>query len=162
MTLENDISLLAKIEFFQDFTPEQLRLVAFGSQKRSLHAGTELFQQGDKTDCGYAVLSGCIELATHTNNQREILGLFPVGSLIGEIALITENERVGTAIVAEDTSVLRIPRAVIRRIFEEYPALAVNIHKRLTGSVLETLGELEELHPKLGVGQRPDGDTPVS
>ena len=149
MTLESDMTILAAVEFFRDFSPEQLRLVAFGSQKRALQAGAELFQQGEFTDCGYVVLSGSVELVAHIGNQKNMLGVFQTGSLLGEMALFTENERVGTAIATEDTVVLRIPRAVIRRILEEYPDLAAKFHKRLSKSVLETLGALDELGPKL-------------
>ena len=62
MTLENDISVLAKIALFSDFNPDQLRLVAFGAQKRLIKTGTELFQRGERTDCGYAVMSGRLDL----------------------------------------------------------------------------------------------------
>ena len=84
-----------------------------------------------------------------TGLRREVLGLFSGGSLIGEMALITENVRVGTAVALDDSVVLRIPRAVMHRIFEEYPNLAYTFYKKLSGSVLETLDEIRELHPKL-------------
>ena len=149
MTLENDISVLAKIGLFSDFNPDQLRLVAFGAQKRLIKTGTELFQRGEKTDCGYAVMSGRLDLIAYYDNQAHTLGKFTAGSLIGEMALIAENERVGTAIARTDTVVLRIPRTVIHRILDEYPDLAVCLHRKISASVLDTLKKLESIHPRL-------------
>ncbi len=149
MTLESDISVLTQIELFSDFNPDQLRLVAFGSQKRLIRAGVELFHRGEKTDCGYAVMSGQLDLLAYHDNQTYTLGKFTAGSLIGEMALIAENERVGTAIAQADTVVLRIPRAVIHRILDEYPNLAVCLHRKISASVLDTLQKLESIHPKL-------------
>ena len=57
------------------------------------------------------------------------------------MALIAENERVGTAIARTDTVVLRIPRTVIHRILDEYPDLAVCLHRKISASVLDTLKE---------------------
>ena len=43
MALDDDIRILSSVSLFKGFTPEQLRLLAFGAENLKLSAGRELF-----------------------------------------------------------------------------------------------------------------------
>ena len=53
------------------------------------------------------------------------------GAMIGETALFTETDYHGTALAQETTSLMRIPRHVMRRVLEEFPDTAVAVLKIL-------------------------------
>lgn len=145
MSLENDINLLRQVQMFSDFHDEHLRLIAFGSQKISHVQGYELFREGQATDGGYVVVSGQIELLSFQNENVTSLGLFGPGSLLGEIALISMNKRVGTAIVRQDCEVLKISRIVMHRILNEYPELAVSLQRKISASIISFTKDLEKV-----------------
>ena len=143
MALEDDVAFLSRLEFFRDFTTEQLRLVAFGAQRKQLVAGEELFLQDDLTDGGFVIVEGEVELTTFRQGCSVVIGSFGPGSLIGEMALLSRNRRVGTAIATTNAEVLRVSRAVVRRVIEEYPELAALLYNRISDSVLKTMENIE-------------------
>ncbi len=145
MSLEDDINLLSKVQMFSEFEAEHLRLLAFGSQKMSFSRGHELFREGQHTDGGYVVVSGSVELLSFQEGNSKTLATFSVGSLIGEIALISVNKRIGTAIVSEDCELIKITRTTMHRILNEYPQLAAALHKRISDSVLNFTKDLEKI-----------------
>lgn len=146
MSLDYDIELLARQPLFVDFSVEQLRLIAFGSQKLSYSQGAELFYHDQPADCGYLIISGevAVELPGHSSAQN-----FGVGDLIGEMSLLTRNRRVGTATVLRDCQVLRVSRSTMHRILEEYPELAALIHDRISSSVVGFTDRLEPIEKRL-------------
>ncbi len=145
MSLEDDISLLSKIELFSDFDAEHLRLIAFGSQRMSFSKGHELFREGQSTDGGYVVVSGSVDLLSFQDGQSKLLSTFKAGSLLGEIALISINKRVGTAVVSSDCELMKISRVMMHRILNEYPELAVSLQNKISQSILKFTKDLEKI-----------------
>lgn len=145
MSLEDDISLLRNVELFSDFEAEHLRLIAFGSQRMSFSKGYELFREGQSTDGGYVVISGSVDLLSFSDGQPRLLSTFKVGSLLGEMALISVNKRVGTAIVSQDCEVMKITRLMMHKILNEYPELAVSLQGKISQSILRFTKDLEKV-----------------
>jgi len=149
MSLEEDINALSKVGLLSDFTAEHLRLIAFGSNKLSFSKGYEVFQQGRKSDGGYLILSGKINMTVRRNGKDYDMGDFGPGSILGELALISQNERAGTAVVTESCVALKVTRTTMHRILSEYPDLAVLLHQRISSSVIEFTSQLTAVQQKL-------------
>lgn len=132
---------------FFDFNEEQYRLLAFGSQKLTFPKGTRVFQDGQTTDGGYAIIRGKIELVA--SGSDHIIGTFGAGDLIGQMAILTRNHRIGTAVVVEDCELMKISRATVHRILGEYPELAVRLHERITRNVGAMAKNLDEIQAKM-------------
>ncbi len=149
MTLNDDINRLSTIAMFEGFTAEQLRLLAFGSKRLILRAGEELFQQGQYSDGGYLVVSGQIDVVTDVKGCEMVLSSQMENSLIGEMALITANKRIASAVARTNCELLQIPRELFKRMLSEYPELALQIHGRIEKSVKELLDQMDQIHTKL-------------
>lgn len=124
-------------------------MLAFGSQKMQFPENTELFHSGQSSDGAYVVISGEIGIhytASRNDHKIEKIG---VGGMIGELSLIVRNNRVGTAIVLQSCEVLKIRREIMHRILEEYPELAVELHRRISTSVVAMGKEIEKAHRRL-------------
>ena len=145
MSLEDDINLLRNVEMFSNFEDEHLRLIAFGSQKMSFAKGYELYHEGQATDGGYVIISGSIELLSYKDEQSKTLGVFKAGSLLGEMALISMNKRVGTAVLCEECELMKIPRTVMHRVLNEYPDLAVGLQRRISADFLSFTKDLDKI-----------------
>lgn len=143
MSLEEDIQLLRNVSLFGDFDDEHLRLIAFGSQKMTFSKDHELYRQGQSTTCGFVIVSGRVELVSHHKGIAKTVGIYGPGSLLGEIALISRNERLATAIVRTDCEVMKITRTVMHRILNEYPELAVLLHNKISQSVSQFTEKLK-------------------
>ncbi len=53
-----------------------------------------------------------------------------------------------SAFAATDSQVLRISRRMFRRILEEYPDLAVHLHKRIAEELQTLVARIEALAPR--------------
>ena len=145
MSLDDDINILSQTSFFEGINAEQLRLLAFGADAENLNAGEELFLQDAQSDCGYVVVSGLIDLTINNNGVDKILGSVEPGGLVGELALITDNNRATNAVARRDTKLLRIPRVLFMRMLDKYPETAYDLHHKILRSVRATILQLEKI-----------------
>ena len=143
MTLDDQIALFAQIPLFEGFNTEQLRLLAFGAESRSLIKGSKLYTHGMYSDGGYVIAEGRIDLV-HENGIR-IFGSYGPGTLVGELALITDNTRFGTAQAKTNVSAYKISRALFHKMLSEFPDIAELLHERLSASLKEFLNEAERI-----------------
>lgn len=148
MTLEDDIGILAGVEIFEDFTSEQLRLLAFGTERLAFSGGRELYREGDVADSAYVVVSGSVALFRDTEAGRVVVSQCERGSVLGELALIIETKRLTSAMATGDVEVVRLSRGLFRRMLEEYPQVAVMLHRRLSRGLTTMIAQIESLAPK--------------
>ena len=135
MSLETDISTLLRVSFFSDFDENQLRLIAFGSEKMTIPAGEVLFHDGDEAHDGIVLLSGSVEITMPKADGSLSSTVLGAGSLMGELSLITPNQRSGTATVIRDCEILIVHRETVLRTLNEYPELATTLFRRISKSV---------------------------
>ncbi|MGM4912268.1 cyclic nucleotide-binding domain-containing protein [Rhizobium sp. 768_B6_N1_8] len=138
MSLSDDIHLLAQLPLFKDMNDDQLRLIAFGADRRVIAAGQMLFRQGSPAESAYVITSGSLELSvTGSDGMARTEAIAGAGALISELALITLVERKFTAIAREDTGIIRITRALFLRLIEEYPSAARIMENRIRDSIAD-------------------------
>jgi CRP-like cAMP-binding protein len=149
MGLEQDIDLLSRVAMFQSFETEQLRLIAFGTERRRLKKGSVLFQQGESSDGGFVVASGQIDIVTRQGGHEATLESVTEAGLIGELSLITQNLRIASAVARIESDVLFIPRTLFHRLLQEYPQMAALLHARIAHSVRGIVSQMEAVQKKL-------------
>lgn len=136
MSLASDIDLLSKVPVFEGMSDEQLRLVAFGTEKRRLSGGQVLFKEHSPAECAYIVTSGTLELSIETiSGSHETLYTVSSGAMLSELALFTLCERKYTAIAVDDVEVFRITRIIFHRLVEEYPEIGQLVIKRIQNNI---------------------------
>ncbi|WFS00538.1 cyclic nucleotide-binding domain-containing protein [Rhizobium tumorigenes] len=132
MALSDDIQLFSQLPLFRGMGEDQLRLIAFGADRRHIAAGQTLFRERSPAECAYVVASGRFELTTQDGKgASRVEALVEAGTLLSELALVTLVERKYTAIALEDSTVVRITRALFHRLIEEYPEAAQLIERRV-------------------------------
>ncbi|MBN9243840.1 MAG: cyclic nucleotide-binding domain-containing protein [Mesorhizobium sp.] len=148
MALDDDVRVLSRVGLFEGFTPEQLRLLAFGAETTPLPAERKLYREDDEADSAYVVVSGRIVLYREADGPGVPIGFAEAGSILGELALIADTRRLTSASAAADSQVLRLSRAMFRRILEEYPDIAVHLHQRIADELQALVKRIEELAPR--------------
>jgi CRP-like cAMP-binding protein len=138
MALTDDIQLFSQLPLFKGMTEDQLRLIAFGADRRVIAAGQMLFRQGSPAESAYVIVSGSLELsAAGSDGIARTESVVGPGTLISELALVTLVERKFTAVAREDTSIIRITRTLFHRLIEEYPSAARIIENRIRDNIAE-------------------------
>lgn len=148
MSLESDIKLLGTVPMLSDFTEDRLRLLAFSAESRDFRDGQRLFTAGDRADCAYVISSGQVAMFAPDDSEKPT-SLVGRGALIGELALIVDGERATTAVARGKVETVLIRRPLFRRMLDEFPDIAVGLHKRLSQNVLKTTERLMTVRDRL-------------
>jgi CRP-like cAMP-binding protein len=146
MTLDDQIALFSQIPLFEGFDTQHLRLLAFGAEERKLIKGSKLFTHGMYSDGGYIIADGRVDLLHE--NGIEIFGSYSAGALIGELALISDSTRFGTAVAKSEVLTFKISRALFHKMLSEYPQIANLLQNRLAKNLQEFLDQVEKIHNK--------------
>src|SRR5262245_15846720 len=123
MTIEDDIVFFERVPTLNILGRPALRILAIGAESRYVHPGEVLFSAGDPADSGFVVQEGTFSLTARQpeDGDRLVVGR---GTLLGELALLTETVRPVTATANEPSTVLRIPRTLFLKMLEGYPDAA--------------------------------------
>lgn len=149
MSLEQDIILLSDVELFSDFNADQLRLMVFGSEKLNFPEGTQIFHEDQASDGGYVIAEGSVELWIDRNGYRDVLEVCERGDTLGEMAMLTQTRRVASAMTLTATSLIRISRATMTRVLEQYPELAAKLYNRIGSNVIDFAKDLDPIAKKM-------------
>jgi CRP-like cAMP-binding protein len=142
LTLDGDVTRLARTPPFALMPREALQLVAFSCEKRRLQDGEALFLAGDEGDAAFFLQSGAVILSGG--------GAGPVaakrveaGALIGERALYAPVTRRTDARAAGEVVVTRVPRETFRRVLTEFPEAAGKIRADLAARTRRLIDGLD-------------------
>lgn len=152
MGLDDDIAFFEQVPLFAALDRQALRILAIGAETKQLQSGAVLFYAGELADGGYLVQEGSLSLEPGTFAEGGDIVAGP-GTLIGELALLTDMVCQATAIAKEPVTVIRISRSLFRKMLEGYPEAAVRLRdimaKRLDAWQRE-LGEVKKAMEKGG------------
>jgi len=119
-----DRTLLTEVALFADLTPEQIDVIAAQAHSRELHRNDVIFSEGDDAEDLFVVASGRIAMSNKSIDGREsMMALMERGDLFGEMPLFDDGQRSAEARSLEPSSVIAIPYAPIRDLYEQQPTL---------------------------------------
>ena len=141
MTIEDDIAFFERVPTLNMLGRAALRILAIGAENRYVHSGEVLFSAGDAADAGFVVQEGTFDLTTRQSEGGESV-VVGRGTLIGELALLTETVRPVTAIAKEPSTVLRIPRTLFLKMLEGYPEAAEKLRDLIASRTDQSAREI--------------------
>ena len=72
-------------------------------ERKTIKAGDLVFEEGEKGDFAYLIVSGQVEIFRKSGNNERVLATLGRGEIIGEMALIDDHPRVASARALEDS-----------------------------------------------------------
>lgn len=149
ISLDSDVDVLRHIPFFDGFSGEHLKLIAFSAESRSLPEKLLLYDEGQLLHSAYVIVTGSLrgESKGKEGGPMTTREIGP-GVILGERALILDTRARESVRVADRARVLQIRKSMFRRLLTEYPEIARTLQSRLARHVLDTSAALE------GVGER--------
>jgi CRP-like cAMP-binding protein len=134
MALEDDITFFERVPTFSMLGKQALRILAMGAEARRLPSGTVLYYAGDLAEGAYIIQDGTlsIEPSIPATAREYRVG---AGSLLCELALLTDMVCPGTATAIEPTTVIRISRSLFQKMLEGYPVAAKRLHDTMAQRV---------------------------
>jgi CRP-like cAMP-binding protein len=111
--------------------------------KKPYARGQIIFMEGDSGDEMYLIAAGSVKITRLVGEKHVTLGIFGPNEFIGEMVLLGDARRSGTAIAMQDSELVVINRAT----FEE----ALRATPKWLGVVLRSLAErLYQMDQRLG------------
>lgn len=113
---------------------------------QSVPRGTTLFAEGDAPAGIFLIISGRITLVRSSRDGRQqVLHEEGPGSTLAEVPVFDGGGYVGSAVAAEDSLVLLVPREPLLEALGQTPASAVDVIEVLAGRVRKLAGVVEDL-----------------
>ncbi len=127
-TTEDIVDLLRGLPLFSELADEDLPSVADVAVPRRFAQGGVVFREDEDGDTCYIVRSGRARAVREHSDGRSItLAHFRAGDIFGELAMFEGERRSATVETLEETEVLAILAADMRRLLERHPGLGVKL-----------------------------------
>ncbi len=143
MNPQEAVEHLGKIKFFSGLPAAYLRRIAEIGIEEEHNGGTTVFQEGDKGDKFYLILSGAVRISRMVPGMgEEALAVLKNGAYFGEMALIDDFPRSAHAIVHEKCRLFVIRKEALEDLLFVDRDLAYellwNFVRTLSGRLRET------------------------
>jgi CRP-like cAMP-binding protein len=153
MSIDDDIAFLERVPMLAQLGGSALRILAIGAESYSVGEGEVLFAPEQSADCAYVVQHGSFAVKPAAANSVESIA--EAGSLLGESALLIDTRRHATAIARENSTVLRISRAMFLKMLESNPQAAQRLRTLFASRADQLARDFEKVHALLARGTGP-------
>jgi CRP/FNR family transcriptional regulator len=142
-------AVLAGIPYFRGLSAKDLRRVAAHAAVRTVRRGDPVFEEGAPAEGLFVVLEGRVRLVRVSRGGREqVLHSEGPGATLGEVPLLDGGGYVATAIAAQPSRLLYLPRAAVLEACRRHPDVALGIIRVLARRVRSFAGLVEQLSLK--------------
>jgi len=100
-----------------------------------LESGEVLFREGDDGDSSYIIASGRVQVTVRDGKHERLLAERVRLDTVGDLAILLNEKRSATVTAIRDTELWRIPRETFDQLVHEYPAMSLQLLRRL-GEIL--------------------------
>ena len=138
MSTEN-VELLGKVPLFTELSGDDLGQIADVAIPRAYPRGVRVFHEGDSSDACYIVRSGDLRVTREHSDGRAIaLATLGPGDIFGELAMFDGGIRSASVETLDDSELLALPAADLKRLLAEHPEISVKLIAALVRRLRET------------------------
>ena len=134
---------------FKHLSETVIAAIAAQFVQKKYETGQYIFQQGDKADRLYLILSGQISVETYSLNGKPIkITTLGTGSVFGEFALIDEASRSASIVVTRKTELASLSALMFKKILNKHPSISHNMLRILVTHLRSSNKQIESLVSK--------------
>jgi ATP/ADP translocase len=143
ITIPDKILLLRGSEIFEALSVSELAAVASVTEEIVCPPGEIVIKEGDTGETMYLIIKGEVSVIKNQGEKHEIeLDRIGAGDYFGEMALFEDVLRSATIRTEQESRLLVLHKQEFKEIVREYPQIALNICKVLSGRI-------RKLHKKI-------------
>ena len=157
MALDSIAGRLLGLEIFRGLAPAQVERIAREAERMIFRDGQTLVAAGTEGDGALVIIAGRAMALADADTGRSARQIEP-GSMIGELAMLTEHH-IGVTVVADgDVRAIKVVRETLHANMQEDPALAAHLHARLVARLQRVALELRMIDERLAAAGGQAGD----
>jgi CRP-like cAMP-binding protein len=97
-------------------------------ERRTVKAGTIIFQENSPGDVMYIIISGCIAISKRVmENVDKTLNILEAGEYFGEMSLFLRGDRTATAKAVEDSVLVELTLDKFKQLLQEHLEVGMNL-----------------------------------
>lgn len=142
MHLEKCKEVLRRATLFQDLNEIYLDLVLMVCEEVTYPPGGIIFRQADPGDALFIVASGTVDIILEPEKPGEqplTLASLQDYANFGETILVEEGHRTATAQCRTPTTLLRLPKARVVQLTNDYPEIGFHIMRSMAADLTHKL-----------------------
>lgn len=116
---------------FGEMSQEDWEKLSQYIEEVDLPSGYYLFRQGDRGDAMYIIVSGRLQVQVEIGQQIKVVTELGRGEAVGEMAIITGENRSASIFSIRDCQLIRISKAGFHKFSNQFPAIGINLAKLL-------------------------------
>lgn len=146
MRLHDVAEVIDHAEFFTICSAEQRRMLAFASERIAVKPEEVLFRKGDVPRGAYVLMSGEFTSQDDRGVQSEIS---QPGTMIAELALLTQHPRRAKLTARVHSEVLLVPRESFLKLVQQFPEVAHKAKDRIKADLEGFVRPITNLHSQM-------------
>jgi CRP/FNR family transcriptional regulator, cyclic AMP receptor protein len=120
--------LLSNVSIFSSLNPDELDQLLKATTTKRLEPRETLFRRGDPGNQLYGILSGSLKITTTGIDGKDVLfSLMGPGEVLGEIAILDNEDRSANAVAVETTELLTLDRRELMPFLESHPRATIGL-----------------------------------
>jgi CRP-like cAMP-binding protein len=149
-SLDSDIEVLRHIPFFEGFSEEHLRLIAFSAESRTLPEKLLIYDEGQLLHSAYVLVTGSMRAERKAaDGEGVVMRSIGSGVILGERALILDTRATEAIRVETKARVLQIRKVMFRRLLIEYPEITLALRAKMARTLTQTNAEFARVARRL-------------
>ncbi len=136
-------TILHDTPLFAELTSSEMRQIIRLVHQRHYEPGERVFGQSDPGLGVYIIKKGEVRIVSRTGEVVREIALLRDGDFFGELSLLDEGPRAGTAFVTEPTEVISFFRPDLLTLMSRAPRLGVKLILRLSAILAERLRRVD-------------------
>jgi small-conductance mechanosensitive channel len=121
------VERLSAVDIFAPLSVEETGMLAEAAVRHVFAPGETVIRAGDPGSSMFVVHSGRVRVQVNENGQSRPVATLNEGDFFGEMALFTGEPRTANVVALEETEVLEIGKAAMKRVFDTNPDLVESL-----------------------------------
>ena len=131
MSINAEVDLLRRIPLFASIDTSKLKLLAFTSERLTFAPGAVLFNEGERGDSAYLILSGQVDVIVASPGGPVKVASIAQNNIVGEMALLGDMPRSATVVASEQLETLKIRKDQFFQLLRDLPQMTLEMMREL-------------------------------
>lgn len=118
---------LSAVDIFAPLSTEETAMLAKAATSHVFAPGETVIKGGDPGSSMFVVHNGRVSVQVNENGRARHVATLSEGAFFGEMALFTGEPRTASIVAVEETEVLEIGHAAMKRVFDNNPDLVESL-----------------------------------
>jgi CRP/FNR family transcriptional regulator len=149
------ISILKANELFTRFSEDELLGLMRLCERRSVAKGSVVFTENAEDDGAvYFIEAGIVKIIKRAGGKRQVLAMFGLGNVFGEMSFLNAGPRSATATADEDVVLHKLLPTRLGELEAQSPGTAIKLYKVFIAKLVARLRQTDDalMHQETGAG----------